>query len=452
MLVPKPLTGDRIQNTNDAGRLASASLDGIDQLRDESLGVGQSSCSFLQLMRDAQAAGPAKKGPGAGSVFDNIGSPFKELKQSAPEDFSQNGLTDKFANLSVRRVGRHRSRLEGEDKGSLADKTTATVYGDGSLNVRLTDGNTVNADANSGQISLASDTGIFSSDGAGNYYFTDETGNQRLIDQAVAQEYGAELKDGSLAVGQYRFEGGRLTLADGSNISVSHGRVHAHFKGGDGLKGDVDLAATSGQSVVTSDAGAQSLVSGDDAFITDSQGGMRYGKLTGNALDKTEPLGGVPIREAMMTLFALADDVRGKSVISFEQYSALQAAVAQLNGASVACKDLHNWAELRFIHTVSSNVDRFLAHVTPGGNQNGNQPLRNTELAEAIAEPVNRGENRNLSGSPTYLPLVRFDPWGGVVAERSNQLAVPKTRSDNPGMVSDAAISEASKVLPVEKA
>src|SRR5271170_4953038 len=108
MLVPKPLTGDRIQNTNDAGSVASASLDGINQLRDESLGVGQSSSSFLQLVRDAsQGSGTNKKAPGAQSVFDDVGNPYREVKPTSLNEINQDGLTENFAKLSVRRVGGH---------------------------------------------------------------------------------------------------------------------------------------------------------------------------------------------------------------------------------------------------------------------------------------------------------------------------------------------------------
>jgi len=448
MVAKPPLVGDSIQSTNDAGSLASRSLDGINQLRDESLGAGQSSKSFLQLVRDVQGAGPAKKGPGASSVFENIGSPYEGLKQSSQEN---KGVTDNFGNLSVTHVGGHRSHIGSADTGKVDNKTSATVYGDGSVQVELTDGQTVNADANSGQISLSSDNGTFTSDGSGNYYFTDSSGRKQLIDAENAQELGAELKDGALTVGRYRFEEDRLSLADGSSIRVGQGRVHAHFKHGDGENGDVQIEARAGESVVSSDGGAQSFVSGNDVFTVDRKGLMQHTKLAGDAADKSTPLGGVPIRDAMSTLFSLADSVRGKSVISPAEYSALQAAVTQLNSASVACKDLHNWTELRFIHNISSAVDRFLAHVSPGTEPGSATPLRNSELTESIAEP-NQAGNRNLPDSPSYLPRLRFDVPGGTWADvRTNEPPAAKVRFDNPGMVSDAAVSEASKVLPVEK-
>jgi hypothetical protein len=448
MLAPRPLTGDRIQTTNDAGSLASQSLDGISQLRDESLGVGQSSSSFLQLVHDTSQNPVTNKNA---RVFDNIGSPYGDKKQTSLDKVNQNGLTDNFTNLSVRRVG-GLSSGSGADIGTTDNKTTATVYGDGSLDVGMT-GGTVSVDAPSGQIALNSEGGTFTSDGVGNYYFTGKDGRRKLVDQETARELGVELKDGSLTVGKNRFDRKGLSLADGSSISVSQGRVHAHFKDGDGPKGNVDIETSSGQSVVTSDSGAQSLVCGNDAFISDGHGGMHYTKLAGNQLDHAEAVERVPIREAMMTLFGLADGVRGKSVITPDQYSALQAAVAELTGASIACKDLNNVEELRFINGVSSAVNRFLSHVGAVRDPNSPMPAGQTELTESIAEPFGRPENRELPGSPSYLPPMRFDVSDGVWAEQhSNEQPVSQTRTDNPGMVSDAAISEASKVLPSEKA
>jgi hypothetical protein len=449
MLVPRPLTGDRIQSTNDAGSLASQSLDGISQLRDESLGVGQSSSSFLQLVHDTSQGSVTNKNA---KVFDNIGSPYGDIKRSSLDKVNENGLTDNFANVSVRRVT-GLSSASGADTGTPDNKTTATVYGDGSLDVGMTGGNSVSVDAPSGQIALNSEGGTFTSDGVGNYYFTGKDGRRKLIDQETARELGVELKAGSLTVGKNRFDRNGLSLADGSSISASQGRVHAHFKDGDGPKGNVEIETSSGQSVVTSDSGAQSLVCGNDAFISDGHGGMHYTKLAGNQLDYAEAVGRVPIREAMMTLFGLADGVRGKSVITPEQYSALQAAVADLNGASIACKDLNNVEELRFINGVSTAVNRFLSHVGAVRDPNSQMPTAQTELTESIAEPFSRSENRELPGSPSYLPPMRFDVSDGVWAEQhSNEPPVSKTRTDNPGMVSDAAISEASKVLPSEKA
>jgi len=488
MFMPKPLSGDSSANTADAAVLASPTADGVNQLRNESLSDGQPSSQFLQLVRDVSQRSRAPKSDAAPSSVENARA---SDDQTGSAD-RQPQTTEQFAGLAVRRVHGPHANLGVASEAAASNKAIATVYGDGTTTISLTDGKSVAADPDSGSISLNSDAGAYESDGSGNFFFKDKDGQRKQIDQANAAQFGAQLEDGSLTVGPYRFEGHRLSMPDGGSVLAEGGHVHARLHSAAGDKGDVSIEASGQMSVVSADGGSQSLVVGDDVFSMDGHGNFQHRKLTAKAaaefdpgvpdlrLDngnkassagKKESHGGVPIREAMMTLFGLADSLRGQTEITPWQFDALQAAAADLGSAAVACKGMQNWAELRFVNGVNSAINNYLSHVgikadgTPLTGQYQTLPADRQlvpmapDLAEKATDPKAPSKLRQpVNGfDQDFLPPLRLDTPNGMWAEPQSHatkdpLTLTRTRFDNPGMLSDSAINDASSVIPIEKA
>jgi hypothetical protein len=362
------------------------------------------------------------------------------------------GVTEGFPHATIQRVS-HPHVPHAGVKGPRDNKTTATVYSDGRVDLRNGDGNgTITAEAGSGEISWSQGEGqrerTIVIDGAGNYYVTDQNGERHQITKYNAEGYGAEfLANGDLQAGPYKFSHHRVELPDGSEMSINDGHVCATIKDGGGSGNNVVVDASGSGNVVRSGDGSASFMIADDVVYADSGGPLCHVNLNETSFDSDsvsldregatlhdsahrigfdgsihalkKPLGSEPIAEAMETLRGLADLVRGNDVISPENFEALLGALAALKGATVGCIEKHNWAELHRVQNVSTFLGTVLGRTTVKGPE-------------------------DLSGADPGVPLVqetlrpRLD-----VAELGTLVKDDRTRwrGDIPGQITGAVLN-----------
>jgi hypothetical protein len=94
---------------------------------------------------------------------------------------------------------------------------------------------------------------------------------------------------------------------------------------------------------------------------------------------------GVDLQAAKAPLLPLVDAIRSGS-LTLEQMSALRASVEDLQGLAAECKDVGNWAELRYVHGLIDSIEGVSGRMGFKGNER--QLAARTEPNGTIAGPA----------------------------------------------------------------